>query len=372
VTGTDADLVLRARAGDRGAFAFLLERHMPMAMHVCRRLIGTREGLEDIAQETAVQAMLGLAALRDPAHFGAWLTGIGLNVGRRGLRLDARKTWSLEVLSGGRLVSELTDAGPGPEALAEEAELSRSVRAAVADLPAGQRAAILLVYLGGLTYRETASALGIEVGTLKTRLHKGRQQLQRRLADLWMEEQMTSVVSTPLVEMHVVDVRRHPPKDPDGAARSLVVLADAGGTHRLPIWVGAWEGDSIAMLLEKLQVPRPLTHAFAASLLVAGGIQVSQVRINRLTNETFYAQVVLGTSAGERIVDSRPSDAIALALQMGNAIFVTPDILAEVEAAAAARPPSEDHSIGAAEIVARIVAEWPWEPKPSVPQTSAS
>jgi RNA polymerase sigma factor (sigma-70 family) len=342
-----------------------------MAMHVCRRLIGTSEGLEDVAQETAVQAMLGLTALRTPAHFGAWLTGIGLNVARRGLRMNVRNTWSLEVLSGGRQISELTDPGPGPEELAEEAELSRRVRAAVADLPAGQRAAIVLVYLGGLTYRETANALGIEVGTLKTRLHKGRQQLQRRLADLWMEERMMSVVSTPLVEMHVVDVRRHPPRNPDEAGRSLVVLADADGTHRLPIWVGAWEGDSIAMLLEKLQVPRPLTHAFAASLLLAGGIQVSQVRINRLTDETFYAQVVLVTPDGERIVDSRPSDAIALALQMGKAILVAPDILAQIEAAVATRPPSEDRSIGAAEIVARIVAEWPRDPKPSLPGTSA-
>lgn len=87
------------------------------------------------------------------------------------------------------------------------------------------------------------------------------------------------------------------------------------------------------MLLEKSQVPRPLTNAFAASLLTAGGIQVTQVRIDRLTDETFYAQVVLATSVGERIVDSRPSDAIALALQTTT------------------------------EIVAHIVAQWPTEPK---------
>jgi RNA polymerase sigma factor (sigma-70 family) len=372
VTGSDADLVVRAKAGDHAAFALLLELHMPMALQVCRRMTGTREGLEDIAQETALQAMLGLAALRDPARFGAWLTGIGLNIARRGLRMDTRTSWSLDVLLGGRLVSEPIDAGPGPEALAEEAELSRSVHAAVASLPAGQRAAVLLVYLGGLTYRETAAALGIEVGTLKTRLHKGRHQLQHRLMDLWMEEHVTSVVSSPLVEMHVVDVRRHLPKDPNVAARSVVILADGDGEPRLPIWVGAWEGDSIAMLFEKLQVPRPLTHAFAASLLVAGGMQVREVRINRLTDETFYAQVVLATSAGERIVDSRPSDAIALALQTGNAIFVTADILAKVEAAAAARPPTEDRSVGAAEIVARIVAQWLSGPKPSVPHPSAT
>jgi RNA polymerase sigma-70 factor (ECF subfamily) len=363
VTDSDADLVERARAGDRVAFGLLIERHMPLVLHVCRRMIGSRGGLEDVIQEAALQAMLGLDTLRDPTQFGAWLTGIALNVARRGLRMEAT-TWSLDVLLGGRLLADPVDAGPGPETLAEEAELSRSVRLAVASLPSGQRTAVLLVYLGGLTYRETAAVLGVEVGALKTRLHKGRRQLRRRLTDLWMEDHMTTLDTPPLVEMHVVDVRRHPPRDPELAPRSVIVLEDGEGGHRLPIWVGAWEGDSIAMLVEKLQVPRPLTHAFAASLLTAGGIQVTQVRINRLTDTTFYAEVVLATSAGERVVDSRPSDAIALALQTGNAVFVAADIFAKAEAAAAAHAQIADRSVGSAEIVARIVAQWPSEPKP--------
>ena len=335
-----------------------------MTMHVCRRAMDSPDALEDVAQEAALQAMLNLDSLRNPARFDAWLTGIGLNVARRALRADTRTAWSLDVLLGGRRLPEPIDLDPLPDALAEEAELSRSVRAAVADLPAGQRTAVLLVYLGGLTYRETAAALGIEVGTLKTRLHEGRRQLRRRLSKLWMEEHVTISAVTPLVEMHVVDVRRNPPSDPHAPGRSVVILADSDGTHRLPIWVGAWEGDSIAMLLENLRVPRPLTHAFAASLIAAAGVQVAQVRINRLTDETYYAEVVLATPAGERIVDSRPSDAIALALHTVNTVYVSADVLAEVEAAAATRPARPDPSIGAAEIVARIVAHWPTEPKP--------
>jgi hypothetical protein len=86
---------------------------------------------------------------------------------------------------------------------------------------------------------------------------------------------------------------------------------------------------------------------------------------------------VLATSAGERIVDSRPSDAIPLALQTTNAVFVATEIVAEVDAAAKMRPPTEDLSVGAAEIVAYIVAQaygtpgagsWPTELKlPSGP-----
>jgi RNA polymerase sigma factor (sigma-70 family) len=366
VADSDATLVLRARAGDKEAFAYLFTRHVPLMRGVCRRLLGADDGLEDVVQEAALQALLGLERLRDPAQVGPWLTGIALNVARRTRRRHAQYHWSWDDLTGGGLVREPIEECPGPDQLVEASELAQAVRRAVADLPAGQRAAVLLVYLSGLTYRETASVLGIDPGAVKTRLHKGRRSLQHRLRDLWMENLMTTSVEQEKIEMRVEDVRRRT-VDPDTSPlpRSVVVLREVSGERWLPIWVGNWEADAIAMLIEKLRVPRPLTHAFTASLLRAGGVRVIEVRIHRLSEETFYAQVVLKGALGEQMVDSRPSDSIALALELGAPIYVASDVLRAVEAARAEKGDTRlEESIGAKQIVDELVEHWPREPKP--------
>ena len=359
----DADLVRRVRAGETEAFACLLARHQLLMLRVCRQLLGTSEGLEDIAQEVALQALLGLDSLRSPHQFGPWLVGIGLNVARRSLRTRSRDAWSWEALLGGRLITEPVEDRPGPQELAEAAESTKTVRAAVADLPRGQRAAVLLVYLHGLSYRETAAALGIEVGAVKTRLHKGRHRLQQSLRNQWKEEFMTTGVEPQLVEMRVADVRRREAADEDDKpARSIVFLEEIGGTRQVPIWIGQWEGDSIAMLLEKIQVPRPLTHALTANLLRAGGVRIRHIRINRLAEETFYAQVVLSSPNGDKAVDARPSDAIALAIEAGAPIYTADEVIAACEATL---PEAETTiGIGAADIVSSIIEHWPTEPKP--------
>jgi RNA polymerase sigma-70 factor (ECF subfamily) len=364
VADCDAILVERARAGDKEAFAGLLARHLPLVRGVCRRLLGADDGLEDVMQEAALQALLGLDRLRDPAQVGPWLAGIALNVARRSRRRNAYELWSWDALTGGGLVLEPIEEVPGPDQLIEASELAETVRRAVADLPAGQRAAVLLVYLSGLTYRETATVLGIDPGAVKTRLHKGRRSLQRRLRDLWMENLMTTSVEQRMIEMRVMDVRRRTAEtDTAPAPRSVVVLREVSGERRLPIWVGNWEADAIAMLLEKVKVPRPLTHAFTASLLRAGGVRVIEVRIQRLAEETFYAQVVLQGALGEQAVDARPSDCIALALELSAPIYVATDVLTAVQAAG--EPDWLPASIGAARIVDEIVEHWPREPKPA-------
>ena len=364
---SDATLVGSARQGDREAFARLFARHEPLARRLCLRLLGRTDELEDILQEAALQAWLALDGLRVASQFGAWLAGISLNVARQRLKRAAREPLSWEALWGGRLIAEPIDDCPPHDELVEAAEFSFAVRRAVRLMPEGQRAAILLVYLDGLTYREAAAVLGIELGALKTRLHKGRGSLRRQLAEVWKEYvSMTTVDQRFLaVEMRVTDLRRRPAEeDQPLLRRSVVVLREVGGERILPIWVGNWEGDSIALLLEKVKAPRPLTHALTASLLRAGGVRVQQVRINRLTDETFYAEVVLVGPQGEATVDARPSDAIALALELGVPIYAANDVLSAVEAARADEKQPPPLSIGAAEIVAELIEKWPGKAKP--------
>jgi RNA polymerase sigma-70 factor (ECF subfamily) len=335
---SDEALVSRARSGDRQAFADLVVRHQRMLLVLCERSLGDRALAEDAAQEAILQAMLGLDSLRRPAQFAAWLAGIGLNVCRRWLRARAGASFSLDSLLGGQRVYQPVDAlAPDPAWLAEEHELATRVRRVVQTLPTGQRKAVVLFYLRGLNHVETAAALGIPVGAVKTRLHKARKSLRHELWSLWEEMQPMSRIETPrdttpeYVEVRVVDVRRVVPNERYTIARNVVLLQETGAQQRiLGIWMGTIEGEAILMLLAGVDVPRPLTFNFAINLLEAAGGQLREVRVNRLVNKTYFAEAIIQAPDGqERAVDARPSDAIPLALTRNAPIRVADAVMEE-------------------------------------------
>jgi RNA polymerase sigma factor (sigma-70 family) len=321
----DAALVRRAREGDSGAFAALVARHRPMLVALCRRRLGDPGLAEDAAQEAVLQAMVGLDRLERPERFGAWLGGIGLNVCRRWRRDQAREEWSLAALTGGR--AEPDPAPASPAEAAEQAEAARRVRGAVGRLPAGQRAAVVLFYLVGMAHREVAAALGIGVGAVKTRLHKGRAALRAELAAEEGADEM-SVTTTGPVAMRVTEVRRQAAEGEE-PEKTVILLTEEAGERRLGIWVGAFEGLQIACALEGTELRRPMAYQFMASLLEATGSRLTEARVTRLDDGTFFGVAVVEGPAGTRELDARPSDILNLALLTGAPIRVDPDVLAQ-------------------------------------------
>jgi bifunctional DNase/RNase len=197
----------------------------------------------------------------------------------------------------------------------------------VGRLPAGQRAAVVLFYLVGMAHREVAAALGIGVGAVKTRLHKGRAALREELAAWWREDDMAATTTGP-VTMRVAEVRRQPGEGerPD---KTAILLQEEGGERRLGIWVGAFEGLQVAVALEGTELPRPMAYQFMTSLLQATGGRLAEARVTRLDDGTFYGVAVVEGPAGTREVDARPSDILNLALLTGAPIRVVPEVLAE-------------------------------------------
>jgi RNA polymerase sigma factor (sigma-70 family) len=328
----DASLVQEALAGDREAFAHLLARHWSLLLSLCCRMLGNAEMAQDAAQEAALHAFLSLERLRQAENFGPWLGGIGLNSCRHWLRERKYADLSWDALVGGRHypVYEIPDEEPGPLERAEAGDLRARVRAAVSMLPRGQRAAIVLYYLHGLTQTEVAAHLGIEVGTVKTRLHKARGTLRHQLVDLWEEQQMATPVQSSLVEMRVESVREKAQlkelKDLEGAPR-VIILEEVNGPRYLLVHVGYFEGYLLAAALQHAEAPRPLTYTFMANVLRAASVTLREVQINKLLNDVFYATALIEAADGLHTVDARPSDAMNLAAIAGAPIRVASEVL---------------------------------------------
>ena len=107
----------------------------------------------------------------------------------------------------------------------------------------------------------------------------------------------------------------------------IVILKDVGGDTVLPIWVGIYEANAIALEIEKVSTPRPMTHDLIKSLLLGLSTGVRKVVVSELKDDTFYALIWLDRDGEMISVDSRPSDALALALRLDCPIFVDDEVL---------------------------------------------
>jgi bifunctional DNase/RNase len=108
----------------------------------------------------------------------------------------------------------------------------------------------------------------------------------------------------------------------------IIILKDVDSDTMLPIWVGAYEANAIALEIEKIAPPRPMTHDLLRNLIIELGIQVERVVVTSLRDNTFFAVIEMRMSDGARMVlDSRPSDAIALALRADCPIYVDAEVI---------------------------------------------
>lgn len=108
----------------------------------------------------------------------------------------------------------------------------------------------------------------------------------------------------------------------------IIILKDVSSDTMLPIWVGAYEANAIALEIEKIAPQRPMTHDLLRNLIVEMGAQVERVVVTELRDNTFFAVIEMRNQAGEKVLlDSRPSDAIALALRADCPIFVNEEVI---------------------------------------------
>ena len=127
-----------------------------------------------------------------------------------------------------------------------------------------------------------------------------------------------------MIELNLVGVRVELPSN-----QPIVLLREREGKRYLPIWIGVNEAQAIAIALQGVATPRPMTHDLMKNLLDEVGVHVERITITELRDGIFYAIVLLARNGNRYEVSSRPSDAIALAVRTGVPIFAHEDVLSE-------------------------------------------
>lgn len=177
---TDGDVLRRLQAGDPRAFEELVRTHQHRVFGVAYRMLGSRGEAEEIAQEVFLRVHRGIAGFRGEATLSTWLytitTRLCLNRLASGeARMARRRAGDEEVMT------HLASAGADPAAEADRRELDAALRRAIAELPGERRAIVVLRDLEGLSYEEIAGALHLELGTVRSRLHRARMELKEKL-----------------------------------------------------------------------------------------------------------------------------------------------------------------------------------------------
>ncbi len=180
----------KLRAGDAAAFETLIDRHSGDIYALLYRLTENAEEASDLTQDTFLRALRSIKSFRGDSELKTWLFRIAINESRNRFRWWKRRrreqTISLDAMIGDSettVADTLADRSISPEDAALSHERGYALQAALLDIPDVYREAIVLCDIEGLSYEETAAALGTSIGTVKSRISRGREELRRRLKD---------------------------------------------------------------------------------------------------------------------------------------------------------------------------------------------
>lgn len=176
---SDVELVEQVRGGKRQAFTELMRRHQKRVYWVARRIVGTHEDADDIAQETFVKAYLGLGDFRGDSSFFTWVYRIAVN-----LSLNAvRKQQLVNYLRQSDIVSRLIPAKDNPGDEMEYKETEARLHKAIAALPEKQKAVFVMRYFDEMSYEEISQVLKTSVGGLKANYFHALRKVQESMKD---------------------------------------------------------------------------------------------------------------------------------------------------------------------------------------------
>jgi RNA polymerase sigma-70 factor (ECF subfamily) len=175
----DGELVRRVREGDRSAFNQLVLKYRSRVMGVAARMIGDRAEAEDLAQDVFVKAYRALRDFHGEALFSTWLYRITANSCLNHRKKQTRERRLTEVVDD--LEPLRCDPSSNPHSALERKQLTAQLEKAIGGLPEDQRMVLVLREIEGLSYEEIADCLALELGTVRSRLHRARLEVQSKI-----------------------------------------------------------------------------------------------------------------------------------------------------------------------------------------------
>ena len=181
---TEQYIIQRAKNGDRNAFAELVNLYKDRVFHISYRMLASRQEAEDVAQETFMRVYNNLANYDPQYKFSTWIYRIATNLSidfirrrKQNLSLDA----DISGVDGLDWHDRLADTGRGPEEEVLADELQNQVQDAILDLSPKYRSVMVLRYIDDLSLQEISDTVSLPVSTIKTRIHRGREALRKKL-----------------------------------------------------------------------------------------------------------------------------------------------------------------------------------------------
>lgn len=179
--------IKQAKKGDQNAFGEIVEIYKNKVFQLCYRMLGNRHEAEDVAQEAFIRAFINLNTFKQELKFSTWLFRIATNLCIDRIRkkkpdyyLDAEVSGT----EGLTMYSQLASNEPLPEAELESLELQETIQKEILKLPEKYRTAIVLKYIEELSLNEISEILDLPLGTVKTRIHRGREALRQQLRNV--------------------------------------------------------------------------------------------------------------------------------------------------------------------------------------------
>ena len=186
---SDLSLVRRVQRGERGAYDLLVLKYQHKVVKLVMRYLGDAADAEDVAQEAFIKAYRALPQFRGDSAFYTWLYRIAINTAKNALAARNRNpvTYDLDLQGNdeaAEMIGKLKDPET-PEGLALTEEIRNIVNAAIGELPEDLRTAIVLRELEGMSYEEIAAAMDCPVGTVRSRIFRAREAIDRKLREVF-------------------------------------------------------------------------------------------------------------------------------------------------------------------------------------------
>ena len=262
---SDAELLRKARSGDAASLDELLARHERQVFRFGLRMCGNEDDARDVLQDTLLAAFRNIEGFRGDAQLSTWLYQIARSFCVRARRRTAGEPEHIDSLE-----TPAAAAVPSPDAQPDSAaharEIGQLLQAAILSLPVAYREALVLRDVEGLSAEEAAKVVGIEVGALKSRLHRARMELRARLGDVLssgkprsacpeLAEELAAYASEDIDQATCARIEQHLARCPSCATACESLKRTVSFCKQIP-------GD---------QVPAPIRSAIRSALLAASG-----------------------------------------------------------------------------------------------------